>query len=265
VAHLTHAEMVAASRDNGGDPDRPGKKDPLDPLVWRARRPGEPAWDSPVGPGRPGWHIECAAIAQEYLDAQIHVQGGGSDLAFPHHECSAAHAEVASGQAPFAQAYVHTGMVGYDGHKMSKSRGNLVFVSALRAAGVPGSVLRLALLATRYRQDWEWTPSRLAAARERWGRWRMAVAAPAGPGAGALLEVVRARLADDLDTPAALLAVDAWVAAVLDGDAAGASGTTDASGTTGTTSAADPGDPTAPALVRDLVDALLGVELPVGE
>ena len=126
---MSREEMLRIFPERGGDPDREGKKDPLDCVVWRGERPGEPAWDSPFGRGRPGWHIECSAIALDLLGATFDVQGGGSDLVFPHHEMCANEAQVATGQR-FAQVYAHAGMVAYDGEKMSKSRGNLVFVSA---------------------------------------------------------------------------------------------------------------------------------------
>ena len=143
-SNLTREQMLEIFPDRGGDPDRPGKKDPLDCIVWRAERPGEPAWPSPFGPGRPGWHIECAAIALEHLGGAFDVQGGGSDLVFPHHEMSAGHLHVAGER--FARVYSHAGMVAYDGEKMSKSRGNLVFVSALRRSDVDPMAIRLALL-----------------------------------------------------------------------------------------------------------------------
>jgi L-cysteine:1D-myo-inositol 2-amino-2-deoxy-alpha-D-glucopyranoside ligase len=234
------ATMRALSAERGGDPDRPGKKDPLDPVLWRAARPGEPSWDSELGPGRPGWHVECAAIALDRLGSGIDVQGGGSDLVFPHHEMSAAHAEVATGERPFARHYVHAGMVGLDGEKMSKSRGNLVLVSRLREAGVDPAAVRLGLLAAHYRADREWFPATLTEAEARLARWRAAVAAPAGPDAGPVLDRVRDRLADDLDTPACLTAVDRWAAETL--------------------SAGGP-DPDAPAAVRALADTLLGIAL----
>ncbi len=228
--------MRALSAERGGDPQRPGKKDPLDPLLWLAARPGEPSWDSPLGPGRPGWHVECTAIAVNRLGPALDVQGGGSDLLFPHHEMSAAHAEVGTGHWPFAQAYLHAGMVGLDGEKMSKSRGNLVFVSRLLAAGVDPRALRLALLSAHYRSDREWLDSTLVAGQQRLAAWQGGVARSTGPSGAALVAGVRAALADDLDTPAALELVDAW-------------------------SAADGDDTGAPALVRAVVDALLGVEL----
>jgi L-cysteine:1D-myo-inositol 2-amino-2-deoxy-alpha-D-glucopyranoside ligase len=235
------ATMLQLFEERGGDPHRLGKRDPLDSLLWRGRRFGEPYWDTPLGEGRPGWHIECSVIALNRLGMGFDVQGGGSDLIFPHHEHSAAHAEALTGAAPFARAYVHAGMIGLDGEKMSKSRGNLVLVSKLRAAGVDPMAVRLALLDGHYRSDREWTGGRLPAAEARLARWRAAVSQPAAPAAGELLGAVRAALCNDLDTVAALGAIDGWAA-----------------------SAADPGtgaDPSAPHLVRELVDALLGVAL----
>jgi L-cysteine:1D-myo-inositol 2-amino-2-deoxy-alpha-D-glucopyranoside ligase len=219
------AEMAELAAERGGDPDRPGKKDPLDVLVWRAERPGEPAWDSRFGRGRPGWHVECAAIATEYLGNSFDVQAGGSDLVFPHHEMSASHARVALSPAdhPFARVYVHAGMVSYHGEKMSKSLGNLVFVSRLLADGVDPMAIRMALLAHHYRSDWQWTDAVLGDAQARLARWRAALAraeaaAPeavtpgVAPAAAAemVLSGVRARMRDDLDAPGALAIVDHW-------------------------------------------------------
>ncbi|MEU9022442.1 cysteine--1-D-myo-inosityl 2-amino-2-deoxy-alpha-D-glucopyranoside ligase [Actinomadura sp. NPDC048394] len=236
VSRLTQEQMAPLFAERGGDPDRPGKRDPLDALVWMARRPGEPGWESPFGEGRPGWHVECSAISIEYLGMGFDVEGGGSDLAFPHHEMGASHAQVATGERPHARAYVHAGMVGLDGEKMSKSRGNLVFVSKLREAGVDPMAVRLALLSHHYRSDWEWTDAELRGAGARLGRWRAAVARPSGPPAGPVADTVRERLADDLDAPAALAAIDAWAAA-------------------------DGADASSPAQVRALADALLGIAL----
>jgi L-cysteine:1D-myo-inositol 2-amino-2-deoxy-alpha-D-glucopyranoside ligase len=262
-------EMLELSAERGGDPGRPGKKDPLDALVWLAARPGEPSWPSAFGDGRPGWHVECAAIATEYLGTEFDVQAGGSDLIFPHHEMSASHARVALGGRAFARRYAHAGMVRLGGEKMSKSLGNLVFVSELVAAGTEPAAIRLALLAHHYSDDWDWTDAGLAAARQRLAAWRSAVLAAAGAResgrdlvrgvseaassassassspAALVLAGVRERMADDLDAPGALAVVDQWAASVL----------------------ADPSGPRAgwPAgqghLVRDTVDALLGVEL----
>ena len=236
VGNLDLETMLRLSAERGGDPDRPGKKDPLDCLLWMQQRPGEPGWPSPFGPGRPGWHVECTAMALNRLGDQLDVQGGGSDLVFPHHELSAAEAEVATGVAPFAKAYVHAGMVGLDGEKMSKSLGNLVFVSKLLQAGHEAGAIRLALLQRHYRADRMWTDAELAAGEERLARWRQGVARATGPDAGQLLSAVRAALHTDLDTPAALAAVDVWCAT-------------------------DGHDTAAPELVRQVVDALLGVAL----
>ncbi|GAA4393776.1 cysteine--1-D-myo-inosityl 2-amino-2-deoxy-alpha-D-glucopyranoside ligase [Tsukamurella soli] len=233
------ATMERLFAERGGDPGRPGKHDPIDALLWRAARPGEPSWESPHGPGRPGWHVECAAIAFNRLGAGFDIQGGGSDLIFPHHEYSAAHAEAATGERRFARHYVHAAMIGLDGEKMSKSRGNLVKVSVLRRDGVDPSAIRLALFAGHYRTDRSWTSELLDAAQERLDLWRRAVASPSGPDGDAVLTRVREHLADDLDTPKALAAIDAWARrAVTEGGP----------------------DTSAPATVALAIDALLGVE-----
>ncbi|RAG83941.1 cysteine--1-D-myo-inosityl 2-amino-2-deoxy-alpha-D-glucopyranoside ligase [Streptacidiphilus pinicola] len=232
--------MLRYFGERGGDPDRPGKKHRLDPLLWLSQRPGEPAWDTSLGHGRPGWHIECVAIALQHLGMGFDIQGGGSDLVFPHHEMGASHAQVHTDTHPYARHYVHAGMVALDGEKMSKSRGNLVFVSKLRRDGVDPAAIRLALLNHHYRSDWEWTDADLSGAQERLARWRAAVSRPDGPDASSLLTEVRAALAEDLDAPRALAAVDAWAAR----------------------QSADGGENTgAPGLVSRLVDALLGVAL----
>jgi len=227
------AEAVFAER--GGDPDRAGKLHPLDCLVWRQHRPGEPAWESWLGRGRPGWHIGCTTIALGALGPAFDVQAGGSDLAFPHHPMSAAEATALTGE-PFAGAFLHVGMVGYDGAKMSKSLGNLVFVNQLLAEGVDPMVVRLVLLAHHYSSDWEYSAAELDAARARLDRWRRAVEAGAGGSARATVAAIRAALRDDLDAPRALAAVDEWAA----------TGGEDRHG---------------PAAVRRAVDALLGVAL----
>jgi L-cysteine:1D-myo-inositol 2-amino-2-deoxy-alpha-D-glucopyranoside ligase len=174
------------------------------------------------------------------LGMTFDVQGGGSDLIFPHHEHSSAHAEALTGDHPFARAYVHTGMIGLDGEKMSKSRGNLVFVSKLRGAQVDPMAIRLALLDGHYRSDREWTGGRLPAAETRLARWRAAAALHDGPVAAQVIDEVRTRLADDLDTPAALQAIDRWADHALERPGA---------------------DDAAPRLVTDLVDALLGIDI----
>jgi L-cysteine:1D-myo-inositol 2-amino-2-deoxy-alpha-D-glucopyranoside ligase len=240
VSHLTREEMVQISRERGGDPDREGKQDPLDPLLWMGRRGEDPHWGSPWGDGRPGWHVECAAIARETLGGQIDVQGGGQDLIFPHHELGAAQAEVACGARPFARFFTHVALLSLDGHKMSKSRGNLVFVSALRAAGVDPAAIRLGLASHHYREPWEWTPQILTEAQQRLQRWRDAVSRPTGVPAEATVLAMRTALADDLDIGTAVRAVDHWCRQ-----------TTGPGG----------GDPAAPGLVGSAVDALLGIAL----
>jgi L-cysteine:1D-myo-inositol 2-amino-2-deoxy-alpha-D-glucopyranoside ligase len=236
VSNYDRETMLELFAERGGDPDREGKRDQLDSLLWRHERPGEPAWDSPVGRGRPGWHVECSAIALKYLGMTIDVQGGGSDLIFPHHEMSASGAQVVTGKHPFARAYVHQAMVGLDGEKMSKSKGNLVLVSKEREAGADPMAIRLALLTHHYRTDWFWMPSDLLEAQERLDVWRGAVTRGSGPDGAAAVDAVRAALTNDLDTVAALSAVDTWAA--TNGD-----------------------DPEAPGLVAQAVDALLGVKL----
>ncbi len=232
--------MRALFAERGGDPERTGKRHPLDALLWRMARPGEPSWESELGQGRPGWHIECSAIAYNRLGIPFDVQGGGSDLAFPHHEYSAAHAEALSGQRPFARHYTHAGMVGLNGEKMSKSKGNLVFVSKLRASEVDPMAIRLGLFATHYRADRSWTEQTLEEAQQRLARWRTAFALSAGPDATDTIARLRDHLSDDLDTPRALAAIDGWVTEALE--------------RRGT-------DPQAPAALAAAVDALLGVAL----
>ena len=241
VSGLGEAEMLALFAERGGDPDRAGKRQALDPLLWRVAREGEPSWPgATLGDGRPGWHIECTVIAQKYLPAPFTVQGGGSDLVFPHHEMGAGHAYSLAG-VPLARHYAHAGMVGLDGEKMSKSKGNLVLVSKLRAAGEEPAAIRLAILAHHYRSDWSWTEADFGAAKDRLARWRTARdAAPAGS-AAALVEAMRLELANDLNAPGAIAAVDRWAEEALRNNA--------------------PVSGMDAALMGDAVDALLGVEL----
>jgi len=236
-SNLNRDTMLALFAERGGDPDRPGKRDALDPMLWRAARDGEPQWPSSVGAGRPGWHIECSVIALKELGTDFTVQGGGSDLVFPHHDMSAGHASALSGH-PLAGVYSHTGMVAYQGEKMSKSLGNLVLVSGLRKQGVDPRAIRLALLAQHYRTNWAWTDELLSAAEHRLARYRAAFASAsvspiARPTSSAsVIEKMRESLRADLNTPAALLALDAAASGVDD-----------------------------PELLADAVDALLGVNL----
>jgi L-cysteine:1D-myo-inositol 2-amino-2-deoxy-alpha-D-glucopyranoside ligase len=232
---LDRDTMLALSAERGGDPDRPGKRDALDPLLWRAARTGEPSWDSAVGQGRPGWHIECSVIAGDRLGLPISVQGGGSDLVFPHHEMSAGHAAALAHQ-PLAAAFVHTGMIAYQGEKISKSLGNLVTVRGLLDDGADPRAIRLALLSHKYSDDWEWFDTELTSATTRlatWDAWATGADAGHADDADDVAARIRARVADDLDTPGAVAAVDTAIAG---------------------------GTAVTPDLV-DLVDALLGIRL----
>lgn len=253
VALLDRDEMLTLFGERGGDPQRLGKRDPLDPLLWRAARTGEPCWaGGGLGPGRPGWHIECAVIARDGIGLPFDVQGGGSDLRFPHHEMSTSHARLLD-DGEGARWHMHTGMVGLHGQKMSKSLGNLVLVSALRADGVDAMAVRLAILDHHYASDWEWTDKELHRAQERLERWRAAVSGNGGPCADATLAEIRAAIADDLDAPRALRAVDAWADRTLAGSDAGG-----AADRTGEDTAEHPG---APGVIARAVNALLGVRL----
>jgi len=200
VSHLSREEMLALAAERGGNPDDPFKDDALDFVLWQPSLEDEPAWDSLWGKGRPGWHVECSALALRELGETIDLHGGGSDLIFPHHECEAAQSEAVTGK-PFVRHWMHVGMVRLGGDKMSKSLGNLVFVHTLLDTHEPAAI-RLALLAQHYRASWEFEGRLLEEASERLERWRSA-----GPGSAAL-EAVRARLDDDLDTPGALAAID---------------------------------------------------------
>ena len=244
ISGWQRSEMESTFAERGGDPERPGKRDPLDCVVWRAERPGEPAWDSPFGRGRPGWHIECTAIAREYLGGSFDVQGGGSDLVFPHHEMCAAEAHVAFPDDRFANAFVHAGMVGYAGEKMSKSRGNLVFVSQLRNSDVDPMAIRLTLLRQHYRSDWEWTDSLLWDSADTLAEWRRAVSLGTGAPATPVVDAVLGALADDLDAPRAVAHINDWAQATL-----------------GHGHLADTSDRTAGQSIRGLADAALGLTL----
>ncbi|HMM96345.1 MAG: cysteine--1-D-myo-inosityl 2-amino-2-deoxy-alpha-D-glucopyranoside ligase [Micrococcales bacterium] len=241
VSHWSREQMMSVFADRGGDPDRAGKRDPLDPLLWRGAREGEPTWDDEVlGAGRPGWHIECTAISLAHLGHPFDLKGGGSDLVFPHHEMSAVQANALTGGEVFARLYVHQAMVGFRGEKMSKSKGNLVLVSRLRADGVDPVAIRLLLLAQHYRTEWEYTDSLLAQAQQRLDRWRAALSTNGGVDASDTIAAVRSAVADDLSTLRALEAVDAWCDRTLAGEG---------------------DDPGAPGLLARTLDAVLGVRL----
>ena len=204
VSHLDREEMLRLSAERGGNVDDPHKRDPLDFVLWQPSAPDEPSWESLWGPGRPGWHIECSALALRELGTTIDLHGGGSDLIYPHHECEAAQSEAATGE-PFVRHWLHQAMVRMDGQKMSKSLGNLVFVSELRKVWDPRAI-RLGVIGHHYREPWDWTGDIMPEAADRLARWETA-ATTAGDGDAALDEV-RGALDDDLDTPAAVAAVD---------------------------------------------------------
>jgi L-cysteine:1D-myo-inositol 2-amino-2-deoxy-alpha-D-glucopyranoside ligase len=212
LSHLDQATMLTLARENGGNPDDPNKRHPLDFVLWQPSLPDEPSWESRWGPGRPGWHIECSAMVLRELGETIDVHGGGRDLVFPHHECETAQSESVTG-TEFARHWLHVGMVGLGGEKMSKSLGNLVFVGDLLKEWEPAAV-RLALLDHHYRTDWEWSDEDMANAAARLSAWRRSAIGTSSSDVGdAGLELVRARLDDDLDTPGALVALDGEAAA----------------------------------------------------
>src|SRR5450759_1907216 len=239
VSSYDRAQMLEVFAERGGDPDRTGKRDALDCLVWRMARDGEPSWESPLGRGRPGWHIECTAIALKTLGESFDVQGGGSDLVFPHHEMCAAEGIAATGK-PFASAYVHVAMVGLDGEKMSKSKGNLVLVSRLRSDGVDPMAIRLVLLSHHHLTEWSWTVADLDAGIERLAAWRAAVSGETSVDAAETLRAVRASAADDLHADRSLELIDAWASA---------------------SALADTDVPGARNNMRTVIDCLLGVAL----
>jgi len=204
IGHYTTDEMVDFARERGGNIDDPHKRHPLDFVLWHPSAADEPSWDTMWGPGRPGWHIECSALALRELGTTIDLHGGGTDLIFPHHESERAQSEAATGE-PFVRHWMHVAMVYMDGHKMSKSLGNLVFVDALRKQWDPRAI-RLAIIEHHYRREWEWDDDLMPRNAERLARWSEA-------GAGtAVLEDVRSALDDDLDTPGAVAAIDAAAA-----------------------------------------------------
>ena len=242
-SHLSQEKMMEIFAERGGDPTRVGKIDPLDCLVWMSQRPNEPGWPSPFGTGRPGWHIECTAIAIKYLEpspseeALIDIQGGGSDLIFPHHEMCAAQAQILTGK-PLASTYVHAGMIGLDGEKMSKSKGNLVFVSKLVAAGRDPMAIRWALMKDHYRQDRMWTDELLVAAESELIALRSCLAQNDVAPTSDLIEKIVDALSDDLNTKGVISVLNTWVERTQSGDTGG----------------------DAQSLVRAL-DALLGIKL----
>jgi L-cysteine:1D-myo-inositol 2-amino-2-deoxy-alpha-D-glucopyranoside ligase len=229
ISHLKDQEMIEIFSQRGGDPTLTGKKDPLDCLVWMLQRPNEPGWNSSYGFGRPGWHIECTAIALNYLapdlalETLIDIQGGGSDLIFPHHEMCAAQARVITGKE-LASHYVHAGMIGLDGEKMSKSKGNLVFVSSLLASGVDPFSIRWALMSDHFRKDRIWSQAKLSAATLEVQRLRDALQGEGLAPTENLISCILDSLADDLDTQRIVLEINLWVDRTLNGETGGDKG-----------------------------------------
>ena len=242
-SNLSHNEMLEIFSQRGGDPNREGKKEPLDCLVWMSQRVNEPGWESILGKGRPGWHIECTAIALEYLDPSdldeelIDIQGGGSDLIFPHHEMCAAQAHVITGKE-LASTYVHAGMIGLDGEKMSKSKGNLVFVSRLVASGVDPMAIRWALMSDHYRSDRMWSDSILHKAENELAQLKEALNKNTSAPTEDLIKSIVFAISDDLDTPLVLTHLNAWAALTREGSHGGNSEE-----------------------LRNILDALLGLQL----
>ncbi len=228
--------MVEYAAERGGDPGNPRQRNPLDFILWQPSLEDEPSWPSPWGPGRPGWHIECSAMSKGTLGPTLDLHGGGSDLIFPHHECSRAQSEAANG-VTFVNHWMHAGMVAYQGTKMSKSLGNLVFVSELVKTADPRAI-RLALMRHHYRSDWEWFDSDIDTASEMLDRLHRAAHARAGPDPDPYADRVRVALDNDLDAPTAVHALMELADAILEGG----------------------GDPAAPTLLGEL-GALVGVEL----
>ena len=207
VSHYSRETMIALARERGGNVDDPHKRNPLDFVLWHPSASDEPSWDTMWGAGRPGWHIECSALALRELGTTIDLHGGGSDLIFPHHECERAQSEAATGQ-PFVKHWMHVAMVSMDGHKMSKSRGNLVFVDKLRTQHDPMAI-RLGLIEHHYRTEWEWDDGLMARNEARLLKWKSVAQVGSSQGDIGLLADVRSALDNDLDTPTAVALIDA--------------------------------------------------------
>jgi L-cysteine:1D-myo-inositol 2-amino-2-deoxy-alpha-D-glucopyranoside ligase len=236
LSHASRDEMIQLARQRGGNPDDPHRRDPLDFVLWQPSLPDEPVWHAPFGPGRPGWHVECSVMSMATLGPTIDLHGGGTDLVFPHHECEIAQSESVNG-VPFSRHWVHSAMVSYDGEKMSKSLGNLVFVSDLLKHADPRAI-RLALMRHHYRAGFEWYDTDLDEGTALLHRLMAAARRPDGADPRPFAARVRAAIDDDLDAPRALEALDDLASATLSGG----------------------GDTTAPVVLRELA-ALLGIDL----
>ena len=228
-SHLSLNDALKIFKERGGDPDRVGKEDPLDSLVWLSKRENEPGWASKHGIGRPGWHIECCAIALNYLepdaddDFLIDIQGGGKDLIFPHHEMSASQAKVSTGR-DFARMYVHAGMIGLNGEKMSKSLGNLVFVSKLIKAGVSPMTIRCALIMQPYSVDRMWTEKLLLEAKEFLDSLTMQISQMECAPTDQVIQKMINSLSNNLDTPDVIAILKDWIKQSQNGETGGSPG-----------------------------------------
>jgi len=236
LSQYSRDDMIRIARERGGNPDDPHRRDPLDFVLWQPSLPDEPSWAAPFGAGRPGWHVECSVMSMHELGPTLDLHGGGTDLIFPHHECEVAQSESCTHQT-FARYWVHSEMVFYDGEKMSKSLGNLVFVSDLLKIADPRAI-RLALMRHHYRSGFEWHDTDLEEGNALLHRLLAAAACPGGADPRPFAARVRAAIDDDLDAPRALEALDDLASAVLSGGA----------------------DPSAPDTLREL-GALLGIDL----
>ena len=217
VSGYPHEEMLRLAALRGGNIDDPQKRNPLDFVLWQPSAADEPAWETPWGPGRPGWHVECSALALRELGEHVHLHGGGADLIFPHHECERAQSESAT-NTPFVDHWMHAALISKDGEKMSKSLGNLVFIDALRELWDPRAI-RLGIISHHYRTEWEWHDNLMPSSNERLARWQASVG---GDDDGALINAVRAALDNDLDTPHACSQIDAAVSEGKDATTAAA-------------------------------------------
>ena len=217
VSGYPQEEMLRLAALRGGNIDDPQKRNPLDFVLWQPSAADEPAWETPWGPGRPGWHVECSALALRELGEHVHLHGGGADLIFPHHECERAQSESAT-NTPFVDHWMHAALISKDGEKMSKSLGNLVFIDALREEWDPRAI-RLGIISHHYRTEWEWHDNLMPSSNERLARWKASVG---GDDDAALINAVRAALDNDLDTPHACSQIDAAVSEGKDATAAAA-------------------------------------------
>ena len=207
--------MISFANERGANTEDERLRNPLDFILWQKSEEGEPSWDSPFGPGRPGWHIECSAMAMSELGPTIDLHGGGNDLIFPHHECETAQS-VAANNSPFARHWMHVGMVAYEGEKMSKSLGNLVFVRDLRTGHDPRAI-RLALLSNHYRAGFEWFDSDIDKGEAMLERMIEAASCPSGPDSETLLSQVREAIDDDLNLPKACEIIDDFAVKMIEG------------------------------------------------